>query len=772
MKCSAVLAKLVAVLVLTSPHLACSDLQGEEPEPSSDAPQVSRQVQNLAAFARVYGYVRFFHPSDEASEIDWDRFAILGSERVLDADSPEELMTVLEELFGPLAPTARVFLEGDGPVGAPVREPGDTAGMKILAWQHLGFGQGGSGGPYRSIRINRENRMVSTGGGVLSQWVDAVGLRGQELRLRASVRAEVAGTGSQGALWLRVDREGGGRGFLDAMADRPITAGEWQTYEIVGDVAEDAARVVFGAIFRGEGRMWIDDVQLQRKDEGGTWVSVEVQNAGFEAGDPGMDVPGWSTTGQGTVFEVGEENTQDGRQALVISRAAEVFDGRLFEAVPSVGEAIEETLPGGVRIRIPLTLPSEPSSNEGPGPSEALGELQSELAAIDLNSLSADRVGVRLGGVVIAWNVFQHFYPYFPEVGVDWDAQLSETLERALADTDGRSFFRTLKRMVASLRDGHGRVIHPSYQPTAGLPLLFDWIEDRVVITASLDDRLQPGDILVSLDGVDAAEALSLLEELASGSPQWVRVRALRELGLGEEGSRAELRVRRGQEEWEIEIERGPIQALSEPRPQSIDELEEGILYVNLDQASAEEIRSRIDELASARGVVFDLRGYPNGNHQVIGHLLQVPDTSDSWMRVQQVIYPDQDRVAGYELYGWAVQPLDPHITGTAVFLTDGRAISYAESFMSFIEHYDLAEIVGQPTAGANGNVNPFTLPGGFRITWTGMKVVKHDGSQHHLIGVQPTVPMVRTIEGVREGRDELLERALEIIRGREMGTP
>jgi hypothetical protein len=45
------------------------------------------------------------------------------------------------------------------------------------------------------------------------------------------------------------------------------------------------------------------------------------------------------------------------------------------------------------------------------------------------------------------------------------------------------------------------------------------------------------------------------------------------------------------------------------------------------------------------------------------------------------------------------------------------------------------------------------------------MKVLKHDGSQHHLIGIQPTVPANRTIRGVIEGRDELLEKALEIVK-------
>ncbi len=83
---------------------------------------------------------------------------------------------------------------------------------------------------------------------------------------------------------------------------------------------------------------------------------------------------------------------------------------------------------------------------------------------------------------------------------------------------------------------------------------------------------------------------------------------------------------------------------------------------------------------------------------------------------------------------------------------------------MGIIEHYQLAEIVGEPTAGTNGTVNSFTLPGNYQIRWTGMKVLKHDESQHHLIGIQPTVPVSRTLKGVSEGRDEVLEKALGLI--------
>ena len=214
-----------------------------------------------------------------------------------------------------------------------------------------------------------------------------------------------------------------------------------------------------------------------------------------------------------------------------------------------------------------------------------------------------------------------------------------------------------------------------------------------------------------------------------------------------------------------VRAQRNFREMLVESRGSNIRQLEEGIFYVNLDQASWPEIQARMTDIAAAEGVVFDLRGYPKGNHQVLAHLLKTADTSDAWMQVPQIIYPDRRDIAGYQKHGWFIEPREPHIRGRVVFLTDGRAISYAESLLSFVEHYRLGEIVGEPTAGANGNVNPFDLPGGFKMYWTGMKVLKHDGSQHHLIGIRPTIPARRTIQGVRQGRDEFLEKALEIIR-------
>ena len=45
------------------------------------------------------------------------------------------------------------------------------------------------------------------------------------------------------------------------------------------------------------------------------------------------------------------------------------------------------------------------------------------------------------------------------------------------------------------------------------------------------------------------------------------------------------------------------------------------------------------------------------------------------------------------------------------------------------------------------------------------MRVLKHDGSRLHGIGFLPDVYVERTIEGVRTGRDEFLEKAIELAK-------
>lgn len=83
---------------------------------------------------------------------------------------------------------------------------------------------------------------------------------------------------------------------------------------------------------------------------------------------------------------------------------------------------------------------------------------------------------------------------------------------------------------------------------------------------------------------------------------------------------------------------------------------------------------------------------------------------------------------------------------------------------MNTVKKNDFVTIVGQPTAGANGMVNSFLLPGYIEIRFTGTKAFKFDGKPFHCEGVLPDVYAEKIIKGIQQERDEFMKKAIEII--------
>ncbi len=221
--------------------------------------------------------------------------------------------------------------------------------------------------------------------------------------------------------------------------------------------------------------------------------------------------------------------------------------------------------------------------------------------------------------------------------------------------------------------------------------------------------------------------------------------------------------------EYEVSL---PLATIREPierehkRPENGSAVAAGISYFDLQGAANEALEKVFKKLEAADGIVFDLRGYPgDAAYRLLPHLIDQRAASAQW-NVPVVTLPDRQEWT-WRQSAWDLQPSDTPLDAEIAFLADGRAISYAESIMGIVEHYKLGEIVGSATAGTNGNVNPFSLPGGYNVSWTGMKVLKHDGSQHHGVGILPTVPAEPTAQGIAAGRDEVLEKAIEVLQQR-----
>ena len=378
----------------------------------------------------------------------------------------------------------------------------------------------------------------------------------------------------------------------------------------------------------------------------------------------------------------------------------------------------------------------------------------------------------RLAAVILAWNVFQHSYPYF-DAKMTWSATLSAALQEAASDQNEREFVATLRRMVAALRDGQARVLSPlDAELQFAPPIALDWIEGKLVVTAADPATgAKPGDVVVTVDGTPAPLMLDAAESFVSAAtPQWAKVRAMQELFAGPQGSPLKLRLERGEptERVEVSVSRTVTSYARVPQAEIISEVQPGILYVDLGRITPADFTAALPRLAAAKGVVFDLRNPPAylGPELLFSHLSDKPVTGPQ-LHLPQIAAPDREQTTFIRNGEWNFAPKEPYLSAPKVFLTDAHAIGYGESCLAIVQALKLGDIVGSTTAGTNGTTNRFQLPGDFTVVFTGMKVLKHDGSPHHGVGIQPNLPVAVTRAALAGSRDELLEKAVQLLGAR-----
>ena len=187
--------------------------------------------------------------------------------------------------------------------------------------------------------------------------------------------------------------------------------------------------------------------------------------------------------------------------------------------------------------------------------------------------------------------------------------------------------------------------------------------------------------------------------------------------------------------------------------------------YIDLRVLQPHEVDTVFEQVTSTAAIVFDMRGYPNNTRLAIAAKL----TDRTRIEAAIISIPIAFEPGTQTLQSFrGVIELTPAATpyrGRTVMLIDDRAQSQSEATAQMLRAVHGTMFVGTATAGANGEGSNFSVPGGIEIGMTATAVSKLDGTQLQRIGVTPDIEVHPTIAGIRAGRDEVLERAVEYLR-------
>jgi len=101
---------------------------------------------------------------------------------------------------------------------------------------------------------------------------------------------------------------------------------------------------------------------------------------------------------------------------------------------------------------------------------------------------------------------------------------------------------------------------------------------------------------------------------------------------------------------------------------------------------------------------------------------------------------------------------------GKLVIIVDENTQSHAEYVTMALQTIPRSFVIGSTTAGADGNMSFLDLPYYENTTFSGHGVYYPDGTQTQRVGIKIDKVVKPTIQGYIEGRDELLEKAIEFI--------
>lgn len=374
---------------------------------------------------------------------------------------------------------------------------------------------------------------------------------------------------------------------------------------------------------------------------------------------------------------------------------------------------------------------------------------------------------------------------------LDWDKLYLDTLPRVRATRSTEDYYRALQELVSKLKDGHTAVYPPQElsDRMMGVPLLKTRpIEGRVIVTEVLDPGLRakgimPGLEVTAVDGVEVKTyaARELAPYVSASTPQDEELRTFGYQFLrGAVGSAPRVAFRDAAgKQFEQQLPRVSLEvrkaAMANPPSFEFSMLPGDIAYVSLnsfnDNSAADAWLAAFDEIAKSSALVIDVRSNGGGNSDVGYKILSTLDdkafltsrwatrdykpTWRAWNK-EQPMYAEAPE---------AVQP-DPQrqYKKPVLVLTSAATYSAAEDFVVAFDGMQRGTLVGEATGGSTGQPLFIKLPGGGRARICTKQDTYPDGRAFVGVGVQPQHIVKQTVDGVRAGRDEVLEAALATL--------
>ena len=648
---------------------------------------------------------------------------------------------------------------------------------------------------------------------------------GDNIRLEGFMKIKNVEKGFAGLL-LRIDGVSGSLAF-DNMQKQNITGTkDWQQYSVTLNYPEGATNIFIAGILTGKGEAWFDDLVLtidgkdvQTLQEKPKKIYKAQLDKAFDNGSS-IDFPALTPSiinnlellGRVWGFikyhhpEIGQGNYNWDYELFrflpkyLAVKTEEARNNLLIEWIDSLGEI-------GICF---VCQPTNKNAFLKPNLKwiEAQeGLLKKKLLAIYKNrhqgihyyikmangignpvflnekayaKMSFPDDGFRLLSLYRYWNMIHYYFPYKHLMDKDWNVALKEYLPKFINAKDELAYEFAALQLIGDIQDTHANIGLSAnkvneWKGVNFPPVRLQFIENELVVTSFHNSKLKDqtgleiGDLIKTINGSSIKE---IIEEKLKYYPASNLPTQLRNLSQD--------LLRSNSKEVEITFLSANHQTLRTkklilyPRDslnirhwsmksddKSYKMLDNNIGYITLQSIKEEDIPAIRKAFKDTKGIIIDIRNYPAafvpfklGSYFVSSSAPFVKFSQGNTNNPGEFTFTENLEIKSAE------KPYEGKVMVLVNEFSQSQAEYTAMAFKAGIN----TTIIGSTTAGADGNVSSILLPGGLRTMISGIGVYYPNGQETQRVGIIPDLEVRPTVKGIRAGRDELLEKAVELI--------
>jgi carboxyl-terminal processing protease len=370
------------------------------------------------------------------------------------------------------------------------------------------------------------------------------------------------------------------------------------------------------------------------------------------------------------------------------------------------------------------------------------------------------------------WNIIRYFNPYNYVTNRTTDTLLSLYVLPMATSTSANHFYFLFEKLTTELNDanieeltGSSSYIYPEHFVPG---LVLRYIEGKYVIVKSNYPNIAVGNTIFSVNDLTTGDwEDSLKPYVSNGNPSAFHRFMEEYLISGASGSTGTFVYK---DSAQINHSVNLVRNFNKNLPWfnyfpndtlqfvSYHNLECGLGYVNMGNLQSSEVSDMYDNLKDKKGIVFDLRNGANGSVQQVMELLYPSRMVFARRMEPDVLFPGTFRWKNAET-GFDNNP-SPY-PGKVFILHNDRTQNEAEYAAMMLERMTGSVKIGSQTAGAIGHNSWFDMAEDTHTGFTNVGVFYPNGDSVQRRGILPNMQTAMTIAGIKQGRDELLEKAI-----------